>query len=141
MKKLFSIAIILALSACSHEPQPILYGKDACDFCKMTIMDKRFSSECMSKKGKIFKFDDAHCLLTFLKVGGVWSNEVAGIYFSDYMGSEGWINSDKAFFLKSQDLKSPMGGNIAAFSSKGERDTIEQKFTGEKLSWVEIKTK
>jgi len=55
------------LTACSHEPDPIRYGKDACAHCKMTIMDKRFSAELITAKGKVFKFDAAECMAGFLK--------------------------------------------------------------------------
>jgi copper chaperone NosL len=141
MKKLIILPFIIFLLACSREPQQINYSKDICDFCKMTIMDKRFAAECISSKGKIFKFDDAHCMIEFLKNGGIWSNEVAGIYFADFHGNESWICSEKAFFLKSDLLHSPMGGNLATFNSKQEAEKIKMEFNGDILLWNDIKPK
>jgi len=46
-----SIIVLALLSACSRAPEPIVYGKDACTHCKMTIMDKRFAAEIITSKG------------------------------------------------------------------------------------------
>ncbi len=143
MKSSFSkiamlIIPLLVLNSCSTEPQKISYGKDACAFCKMNIVDPRFSAQCMSTKGKSFKFDDIHCLSSFLKNGGVWRNEQAGIYFSDFTGTGIWITADSAFLLKSDSLRSPMGGNVAAFDSEQKRDEAMNNFTGQKIRWEEI---
>jgi len=129
---------LLPLIACNRGPRAIDYGKENCSFCKMTIMDERFAAQCMSTKGKTFVFDDIHCLTHFLRNGGIWRNEVAGIFVSDYVNPNTWIKSDQALFLRSEELRSPMGGNIAAFSSDEDRQTIKQKFNGELLRWKDI---
>lgn len=139
MKNMTLIGILLFIVSCSHEPQIINYSKDVCDFCKMTIMEERFAAQSISKKGKVFKFDDAHCLINFLKNGGIWSNEVEGVYFSDYLNKNSWIKSENAFLLKSDALRSPMGGNIAAFKSMEDRESIRIKLNGELLTWENIK--
>jgi len=139
MKNIYIFLAIVFMSACSHEPQEINYSKDICDFCKMTIMDKRFATQCISSKGKVFKFDDVFCLNKFLKNGGVWKTEIKGIYFSDYPVKHGWIKSDKVLLLKSDSLRSPMGGNIAAFNSKDDRENTNKQLKGELLTWDDIK--
>jgi copper chaperone NosL len=139
MKTMIFALLSVLLFSCSSGPQAINYGKDACDFCKMTIMDERFSAECISTKGKVYKFDDAHCLLSFLHMGGVWSNEIKGVYFSDFTKKPGWINSDNVLLLKSESLRSPMGGNVAAFSNVNDRAETMKQFSGQQLSWKELK--
>ena len=67
---LASIAALI-LSSCSVEPQAIAIGKDLCDECHMTIMDPKFGGEVVTKKGKVFKFDDVHCLIRFSKSGKI----------------------------------------------------------------------
>ncbi len=142
LKPVKSFALVLTtgmlFSSCSTEPQPINYGKDACDFCKMNIVDARFSAQCMTTKGKSFHFDDIHCLVSFMTNGGVWRNEVAGVYFSDFNGKPQWIGSESAYLISSESLRSPMGGNMAAFDSEQERDKAMTQFSGEKLQWKEI---
>ena len=131
--------VLLLFSSCSKGPVAIHYSKDDCDFCKMTIMDNRFSCQCQSTKGKNFKFDDAFCMISFLKNDGNWKNEVEGIYFSDFSGNDQWITSDNSFLLKSDKLKSPMGGNVAAFSRDEARDSVFNIIGGEKTDWNKIK--
>ncbi len=126
------------LASCSTEPQQISYGKDACAFCKMNIVDPRFSAQCMSNKGKSFKFDDIHCLSSFLKNGGIWRNELSGVYFSDFAGKSLWIKSDSALLLSSDSLRSPMGGNMAAFISEQDRDEAMKEYNGQKIVWEDI---
>lgn len=66
-------ALILAmfLSSCSTKPEPFNYGKDNCYFCKMGIVDPKYGGEVITKKGKVFKFDDLICMARFLKAEGV----------------------------------------------------------------------
>ncbi|MDX1911017.1 MAG: hypothetical protein SFV22_06010, partial [Saprospiraceae bacterium] len=64
-----SMAVIAVLSgclnmvACSTGPEPIRYGQDNCHACKMTLTDRRFGAEIVTKKGKVYKFDDLNCLM------------------------------------------------------------------------------
>ncbi|CAN5668358.1 hypothetical protein BH11BAC1_BH11BAC1_14970 [soil metagenome] len=136
----FALTIMAAtlLSSCSTEPQQINYGKDACAFCKMNIVDARFSAQCMSTKGKSFHFDDIHCLVSFLKNGGVWRNELAGVYFTDFNEKSKWIKSEQALLLQSDSLRSPMGWNMTAYQTDAERDESFKKFNGKELTWSEI---
>ncbi|HKR07178.1 MAG TPA: nitrous oxide reductase accessory protein NosL [Bacteroidia bacterium] len=129
---------VLFFASCSTEPQTIRYGKDACAFCKMNIVDEKFSAQCMSTKGKSYRFDDIHCVASFLKNGGVWRNELAGVYFSDFNEKNKWINSDVALLLQSDSLHSPMGWNMAAFDTEQERDETMKQFNGKKLAWKDI---
>jgi copper chaperone NosL len=133
-----SLCCIMIFAACSTEPQEINYGKDSCDFCKMTIMDEKFATQCISTKGKVYQFDDIHCVLAFLKNGGVWRNELSGVYFSDYSEKNKWIKEDAVFLLESENLRSPMGSNMIAFSSEQKRDEAFKKFQGRKLLWKDI---
>lgn len=130
--------LTLSLSSCNTEPQPILIGKDNCDFCKMTISDNRFGAEIVTKKSKVYKFDDEHCIMEFLNSKKVDEQEIAGIYFTDFMPPHQLINAKEAHFLQSPSLKSPMNGNIAAFSNQDSREKVFQKFYGNFISWEEM---
>jgi copper chaperone NosL len=138
MKNLLMIILVLVATACNQDPQSINYGKENCSFCKMTIMDEKFATECVSTKGKTFKFDDIHCMTEFIKNGGIWSNEIAKIYLSDYSTKGKWIEANKSFLIHSPELKSPMGGNYAAFDSEKQREEFNNQFNGEKISWDQI---
>jgi copper chaperone NosL len=134
---ILSLCTIL-FSSCSTEPVPIRIGKDNCEFCKMTISDNRFGAEIVTKKSKTYKFDDQHCIITFLKEGKVTPEDIAGVYFVDFSDPNNLIDAKKAFFLQSPDLKSPMNGNIAAFSHGDSLAKALPKFYGNAISWEDM---
>lgn len=117
--QLLAIAALCLLCACSRTPEPIQYGKDACAHCRMTIMDKRFAAEVITEKGKVFKFDAAECMAGFLKENpGIESNEKSIFLVSDFNHPGQFVDARKSLFLNDNSLSSPMGGNLAAFSSQ-----------------------
>ena len=83
-------------------------------------------------------FDDLHCMVHFIKNGGVWSNEIGKLYVADYSNKGKWIEAEKAFFLKSESFKSPMGGNYAAFETEEQREAVNRQINGEKLLWNQV---
>jgi copper chaperone NosL len=132
------ILFTITLSSCSRLPQPIQLGKDNCDFCKMTISDNRFGAEIITRKGKALKFDDEHCIVAFLREKKIKQEEIAALYFTDFCMPHQLIKVEEAHFLQSPRLKSPMGGNIASFSSEDSLTKIFTQFNGNKISWEEM---
>lgn len=130
--------LTLSLSGCSTDPQPIRIGQDNCDFCKMTISDNRFGAEIVTKKSKVYKFDDEHCIMAFLHSKKVAQQDIAGIYFTDFISPHQLINAKDAYFLQSPSLKSPMNGNIAAFSHEDSLTNMLPKFYGNIISWEDM---
>jgi len=127
--------LIFALISCSSGPQPIQLGKDACSFCKMSIADKHFGAEIVTKKGKVYKFDDMHCILGFMKSNTINNKDIKETWLINFDEPHNFISAEKAFLLKSSDLHSPMGGNIANFSDENQLKKAAKKFSGEQLSW------
>lgn len=130
--------VILLMSACNTEPQPIRLGKDNCEFCKMTISDNRFGAEIITKKSKIYKFDDAHCILSFLQSKKIDGPQIEGIYFTNFNGPHNLINVKVAHFLQSPSFKSPMNGNVAAFSHIDSIAKILPMFPGKMITWEDM---
>lgn len=137
---LLAIGIITAstLTSCSSEPQPIQVGQDNCEFCKMKISDNRFGAEIVTTKNKAYKFDDAHCILSFVKSGKIPQKEIAAVYFTNFNTPHELIKTSQVYLLQSANLKSPMNGNIAAFSSEESMVSMLPKFNGNKISWEEM---
>ena len=65
--------------------------------------------------------------------------EISDIYFTDFDGKHELIAVSHALFFKSDQLNSPMGGNVAAFSDKQGLQKVSQQFNGTELSWSELK--
>jgi copper chaperone NosL len=127
----------LGFSSCNSQPQPIKVGSDACHFCKMIISDNRFGAEILTQKGKVYKFDYIACLLDFSKAQKQ-SLDKAGYYFVEFEAKHDLLKSSESFLLKSDELKSPMNGNIAAFSSKQKLETALSKYKGQAFEWNEL---
>ncbi|MEO8766399.1 MAG: nitrous oxide reductase accessory protein NosL, partial [Ginsengibacter sp.] len=136
--KAISAILIFGSMSCNAGPEPIKLGTDSCSFCKMTITDNRFGGEIITKKGKVFKFDDMHCLLSFRKANTIDKSEIKEIGLVNFDEPHNLIEASKAFVLKSNDLRSPMGGNIANFTAKKKLKEVAQKFKGEEVAWVAL---
>jgi copper chaperone NosL len=124
------------LAACSHEPDPIRYGKDACSHCKMTIIDKRFAAELITAKGKVFKFDAAECMAGFLKENPAIADNAKSVFLvNDFTRPGQFADARKSFFLRDSSLASPMGGNLAAFLSRSAAEAAEKDKSADIYTW------
>ena len=132
---LFASLILCPFSFCTLKPEPFVYGKDVCNDCKMTIMDPKFGGEIISKKGKIFKFDDAHCMVNYLKGGTVKTADIAQTMVIDYGDNKNFLDVKSTVFVVSHRLKSPMNSNAAAFPDQQAAKQIAEKTNGEIKDW------
>jgi len=104
----------------------------------MIVSDVRFAAELVTKKGRVYKFDDIHCMVTYLKTYDLEAAEVKDYYLTNFSGSHQLMLASKAMLLKSDVFKSPMGGNIAAFDNADSLAAIQKKFTGNTISWNDL---
>ena len=138
---LFFLGLVLALGtqACGDTgPKPINYGHDQCAHCRMTVSDARFGSQLVTTKGRAYHFDDAQCMVAFVKAGTVGSEDVAAYYLPDYTNENKLLPAEKLFLLKSESLKSPMRGDVAAFASQEDLEKIKESHGGDVLSWGDL---
>ncbi|NCU03031.1 MAG: hypothetical protein GXC73_03510, partial [Chitinophagaceae bacterium] len=137
--KIASVAVIaLLMQSCSSGPQPISFGKDACHFCKMVISDQRFGAEVITNKHKVYKFDDVHCVVSFIKSKEVAAADIASVYFVDYTQKGTLVKAEESFLLSGEALRSPMGGNVAAFAVEDSMKKFQQEVNGITVSWNQL---
>lgn len=129
---------LTTMISCNIGPEPLKTGVDNCHFCKMTISDVRFGAEIVTKKGKIYKFDDTHCILAYLKTKDLAPGDIKNTYLTNYAGSHQLIEVNNAFLLSSAELRSPMGGNVAAFDNKDSLLVIQKRFPGNEVTWNDL---
>ena len=133
------LAALLMLAGCNHAPEKIAFGKDNCAECKMTIMDPKFGAEIVTKKGKVFKFDDTHCIAVFMERRGIELNDIHRTLFVDYNEPHNFIPVKSVEFVVSSQLKSPMGGNAAAFKNVAEAHKRSKEIEGSKTTnWATL---
>ncbi len=138
-KKLTAIVIALILSttisSCSTASEPIKLGTDNCSFCQMTISNSRFGAEIVTKKGKAFKYDDLICLSSDIKKRNLTPEIIKDIYSTDFCGTHQLTNIQKSFFMQNNDLRSPMGGNVASFANLDSLNFYVSQMNGKVVSW------
>ena len=120
-----SSSLMLFSFACSNKQPVINYGKEDCDYCKMKIMDNRFGFAFVTEKGRNYKFDDMNCLKGFIHEE---APVIAQTYTALFDRPGMLVKTESAFYIQSNELKSPMGSGVAAFSSQDVCKVNENKF-------------
>ncbi|HQY20753.1 MAG TPA: nitrous oxide reductase accessory protein NosL [Ignavibacteria bacterium] len=145
LRSIIYIVICLTFTSCSKELSPINFGKDMCDHCKMTIVDKKFGGELVNDKGKAYKFDAIECMVEYEEEKRSDSeNEIFTLYTSytiDILNPGELIKSDDAIFVLSESIKSPMGGDLASYSNKTEAENFIKENGGELFDFKSLKEK
>lgn len=131
----FAFVSLILLSSCSLEPKPIEFDVDNCDFCQMTISDQRYGAEIVTKKGRIYKFDDLHCMKGFLNDEVVKNQDVASKWVVDFSQPSLLITVSDSYFIQNEALKSPMGSNIAAFGHADSVKAFQVNYSGVEIKW------
>lgn len=135
------LLIVLLISACSVEPQPINYGSDACEFCKMTIVENRWAAEIVTEKGKAFKYDAIECMMNYMNRNDINSDDLALLLVDDYTKPGVLIDATKATYIKSDAIPSPMGAFLSAFGNLGDAETTVSEKGGEVFDFQELKSR
>lgn len=136
--KFFSVLIIASfLFSCSGDrPISIKINTDNCDYCKMGISDGKYGSEIITQKGRAYKFDDIACMVNYCKEHS--DMKVKSYYVHDYTKENELIPAEKAFFISGGTIKSPMHGNIAAFSTESQSQAFGAESKGTEIQWASI---
>ncbi len=132
-----AIVTLFLMSSCKPGPQPIRLNADNCSNCEMTISDKRFATELLTNKGKVYKFDDLKCMLGHMKENS--TQEYSGIYVTDYLNPDVLLKVEQAFIIAGESVGSPMGGNMAAFSNKDSAEKYSGKLAASPVDWSVLK--
>ena len=95
-------------------PPKIRYGKDVCDECRMIISEEQFAAAFVDRDGNATKFDGIGCLILYR---AKHSPQVERTWVHDYKTGE-WVEFEKAFFVNTEKLITPMGFGLVAFSTE-----------------------
>ena len=132
----YLLILLLSVSCVTNEAEPIKLNSDACEFCKMKISDGKFGAELITSKGRIYKFDDMHCMINYHKENK--NVQIHSFYIHDYNQNNVLIPAETAFYIKGGEINSPMHGNIIAVKTNEESQIVAQKLKANPISWQEI---
>lgn len=139
MKKLIGFLFMtMILMSCSKNINPINYGSDACEFCRMTVVDKTHAAQIVTNKGKNFKFDATECMIHYLQSEAAES-DMLHILSANYLEPGVLIDVKEATFIISENIPSPMGAYLSAIGSKEKAKALQQENGGDLYTWKELK--
>lgn len=138
--KFITFFIFLTLFSCKVEPKKINYNTDHCHYCDMTVVDKTHAAQYVTKKGKAYMFDAIECIVNNLNKN---NNEetMAFLLVADYANPGNLVDAKTATYLISKKIKSPMGANLSAFSSKETAQKVLKENGGKLYTWSALKEK
>lgn len=134
MKTYVGLMSVLLLTACQSGPEPIAYGTENCYHCKMTISDNRYGAEMVTQKGKVYKFDSIECMAQYLNENEARASSKT-LLVTDYKNPGQFIEVNKAAFLQSEQMPSPMGMYLTAFSDNETASQFAAEKAGKLLTW------
>lgn len=132
------LVLATAVGGCSPQPQPFVFGEDADAFCRMTISDTRFATQIVTTTGKAYKFDSVECMAGFLAAGTVQRSDVHSMWVTDAGAERTLIRAEEAFFVHSEEIRSPMGGGLMAFAESSAADEFSATVSGRVLAWEDV---
>jgi len=137
MKSILTILLLLFLIiSCKNDsetkPIEIFYGQDICERCKMIISEKDYSAQYILPRGKEKKFDDIGCMIHYMFEENNKGDEILTIYVRDY-NSKDWINGQKAFYVWSEKIMTPMGHGIVALKDSESAESLARLKGGKML--------
>ena len=130
------LACLVLLAVCGEDaagPAPIALGEDACDHCRMIISEAPFAAQARFD-GKVEKYDDIGCMLERLRRGA----SPRELWVTD-RNSGLWINARAAFYVQSEDLKTPMASGMAAVGGRADADALAGRVKGKVLSFQDLR--
>jgi len=137
-RSLWAAVTLFAVGACSPKPQPIAYGEAACEKCLMGIADQRWGAEIVTLTGKVHTFDSVECMVAYL-VQDADRETVHSVWVTDFANPPALIPVSEAFFLRSDNLRSPMGLGLTAFGNESIRQrAVEDSFGGDLMAWDDV---
>ena len=104
----------------------------------MNIVDRQHAAEIVTSKGKPYKYDAIECMMQDIKERES-EIEVALYLITDYSEPGKLINAEKATYLISEKLPSPMGANLTGFANKKDAVKTQHEKDGNIYTWSELK--
>ncbi len=137
LRVLLVFLLPLFLFSCKKDiPEPIRLGEDVCEYCKMVIADERFAAEVITKRGKVYKFDAIECMVGYFNEK---EEHIKKAYVVNFLNPKEFLEAESAFYVRSPDIRSPMGMNLSAYKSQEEARAMLKDKQGEVLDWKELR--
>jgi copper chaperone NosL len=127
-----------ALSCAGGPPEPAEWvsGAYQCQFCRMTVVDRRFASQIVKARDEPRFFDDLGCLANYLAKTAARADDTA-LYVADHRTGE-WVRAHEAVYARVDGLSAPMGSHIVAHASAVSREADVQAAAGVPVAIADV---
>ncbi|MEO0197509.1 MAG: nitrous oxide reductase accessory protein NosL [candidate division WOR-3 bacterium] len=136
MRLIYFLILFILSCKVQYKPEPIKVGEDICSYCKMVIMDKKFSAEIITKKGKVYKFDAIECMIAYYNEN---EEDIEKTYVTNFLNPDEFLDAKTAIYLRTPHIKSPMGMNLSAYKNIESAKKMLESKEGEILNWEEVR--
>lgn len=132
---------LLPLAGCgSSGPREIRIGEEECAHCRMRISEARFAAQLSNDRGRSWAFDSIECMVEWTQEGAeVEEARIAGWWVTDFEAPGRWLDATGARYLRSQELRSPMGLGLSAYGSPDAARAQQRAHGGDVLNWAELR--
>ena len=126
--------LAVTITACGGKrsgPPEIVVDRTACSHCGMLISEPLYAAAYQVKDAEPRVFDDIGCLR---KAAGSQAGPVT-LWFHD-ADDRAWIGGERAVFVSSPDIQTPMGGGVIAFRDRAAADRAAATHRGRVIDSV-----
>ena len=103
--------MVLRSQAPPDGPRPVVWDRESCAECRMSVSDPRFACQLQTADGRVLDFDDPGCLFRHLSED---TAPVRALYFHAF-DHDRWLGRDEVAFVPGP--HSPMGYDLAAVAA------------------------
>ena len=134
-------AATLALAGCGDSgalrPPEIRLGEDVCVVCGMAVSDGRYAAAVVARldgRDEVLLLDDIGELPRL----ALPRHDELGVFVRDE-DTQGWLEADRAYFIRSDSLRTPMGFGIAALASEERAAARAAELGGARVPFEELR--
>lgn len=139
MKPFAYLIFLVLFVSCTVKVQPIEYGTDDCDFCKMGIVDNKHAAQLVTTKGKNYKFDAIECMLHYIEQQNQPLTVYQHLLVADLLNPGVLIPAEEANFIISKNIPSPMGAFLSATKTKEQTTKLIEEYTGDHYTFATLR--
>jgi copper chaperone NosL len=135
---LFGTLIFVAAGAWAQAvpgPATTDFRSDVCAECNMAVTSKSYAAQIVGPAKPVF-FDDIGCLVQYERQGKIDPKAVAARYVRTVAG-DAWVAVDKAVWVLTKDVRTPMGYGLHAFADQKSADAFAVSKKGKVVSWAD----
>jgi copper chaperone NosL len=114
------------------EPAELVLDEEACSHCRMAVSQKLYAAQAVSRSGRTDFFDDIACLAKWAPTQT--QGDDLGFFVVDQESGE-WLDARAAYYMRSDELDTPMSSGLAAFGRRERAEAAARKLEGRVLDW------